>query len=79
MKRTILSLLLATLVAALLPATASAATHWVVDADEFGTDASCDDDIIAADSSTIGGAVALATAGDTIEVCPGTYSELVRS
>lgn len=50
----------------------------MVDADGFATDASCDDDTTGADSSTIGGAVALATAGDTIEVCPATYAELVH-
>ena len=61
----------------LLPVPASAATHWVVDADGSGTDASCDDDTVPADSSTIGGAVGLAAAGDEIEVCPGTYAELV--
>ena len=77
-KRLLLAVLLGlSLTMWLLPLPASAATHWVVDADGSGTDASCDDDTVPADSSTIGGAVALATAGDTIEVCAATYPELV--
>src|SRR5688500_11277653 len=76
MKRTLVSIALAAISAALLPATASAASTWVVDDDGSATTIACDAET-AADSSTIGGAVAPATAGDTIQVCPGTYAELV--
>jgi len=61
----------------LLPLPASAATTWVVDDDGSATVADCDDEIAPADSATIGGAVALAAAGGTIQVCAGTYAELV--
>lgn len=61
----------------LLPQPASAATTWVVDADGFGAVGNCADETVSADSLTINGAVALATAGDTIQVCAGTYAELV--
>ena len=45
----------------------------VVDDDGMGTAADCDD--ATACYSTIGAAVAAASNGDTIKVCPGTYNE----
>ena len=52
-----------------------AASTLVVDGDGLASATDCDDAILA--YSTIGAAVAAAVAGDTIDVCPGTYDEQV--
>jgi hypothetical protein len=58
--------------------TQAAAAHAtrVVDDDGQGTTASCDDPQAA--FSTVGAAIAAATNGDTVLVCPGTYVENVN-
>src|SRR5215213_6716581 len=58
-------------------ASASAAT-LIVDDDGFALLGNCDAAMPAADSATIQGGVNAASTGDTIVVCPGTYSEQVN-
>ena len=61
---------------ALAPGTAVAQTTLVVDADGQGTATDCNAPTPA--FSTISTAIAAATAGDTVLVCPGTYQETVN-
>lgn len=63
-------------VVALTTGQALAQGTLVVDDDGFATATDCDDSTTAA-FTTIGAAVAAAPAGDTILVCPGTYTEQV--
>lgn len=59
-----------------LTARPAVAATLVVDDDGFATATDCDDSTTSA-STTIGAAVTAASAGDTILVCPGTYTEQV--
>ena len=59
----------------LAQASSAAAATLVVDDDGAGASGDCDAGAVA--YTTINAAIAAATAGDTIEVCPGTYAENV--
>jgi nitrous oxidase accessory protein NosD len=66
------------IVAALLALTAApaVAATLVVDDDGLASATDCDA-VTPADSSTISGAIVIASPGDTIKVCPGLYAEQV--
>ena len=76
LRRAVVGLLALAALAVAAPS-ASAATTLAVDSDGFASPTNCDDPSDTAEATFIQGGIGAASAGDTIVVCPGTYSELV--